>query len=487
MSNSEQNGAGLKKTVAKAFAFSLIGNTGAKLCFMGAILAVLKIISKEEFGVANIVLAIFAITESINEMGLGVALVQKKDIRSDQISALFWLSLFISLFLYPVLFIGAPVFAHFYEVEELSPLIRVYGIVLVIYALNLVPRNTLVKELEFKKLAIIDNIAMVISSAVMIFSAWIGYGAFSIIFGDLTNRFLQMIGVYIVRPFIPRLDFGFSKIKDMFMFGLYATGSRLLYNFYTHADYLIVGKVFGAEALGVYTLAYRIIADPVRTLAGVVNQVAYPTFSKLQNDIERLKKYLFTISRFSLLFVGSLLVIIVVYIDWILTVGGYEKWLEAVPIAYIFAGVGIVRSISPLIPQLLNALGQARKNFIYSLCMAIGMPLSFLIASQINLMAVAWSWTIVYPLMVMILIFFGSSLLKYHPVKFTAKFYSSLPILGVIAALLFAIRLGFSFIYDSYPAITTISAVLLSVGTIFAIVFFKEKEMFMSLFKKGVK
>jgi len=487
MTDSQQNKQGLKGTVAKAFAFSLIGNTGAKLFFMGAILAVLKIISKEEFGVANIVLAIFAITESINEMGLGVALVQKKDIRSDQVSALFWLSLIISLVLYPILFVGAPIFAHFYEVEQLSPLIRTYGVVLVIYALNLVPRNNLVKDLEFKKLAIIDNVSIVTSSGVMIFSALKGYGAFSIIFGDLTNRFLQLIGCYIVRPFFPRLDLGFSKIKDMFMFGLYATGSRLLYNFYTHADYLIVGKVFGAEALGIYTLAYRIIADPVRTLAGVVNQVAYPTFSRLQNDMERLKKYFFTISRFSLLFVGSLLVIIVVYIDWILVVGGYEKWLDAVPIAYIFAGVGVVRSISPLIPQLLNALGQAKKNFIYSLCMAIGMPLSFLVASQINLMAVAWSWTIVYPLMVMILVFFGSSLLKYNPIKFTLRFYSSLPAVGIIAAICFLIRILFSFIHQSYPFISTIFAVLLSIAAVFAIVFYKEKKMLLSLFKKGKK
>jgi len=487
LTKSEQDKSGFKGTVAKAFAFSLIGNTGAKLFFMGAILAVLKIISKEDFGVANIVLAIFAITESINEMGLGVALVQKKEMRSDQISALFWLSLLISLFLYPVLFFGAPIFAHFYEVEQLSPLIRIYGVVLVIYALNLVPRNTLVKELEFKKLAIIDNIAIVVSSGVMISSAWLGYGAFSIIFGDLTNRFLQLVGCYIVRPFIPRIDFGFSKIKDMFLFGVYATGSRLLYNFYTHADYLIVGKVFGAEALGIYTLAYRIIADPVRTLAGVVNQVAYPTFSKLQKDHERLKKYFFTISRFSLLFVGSLLIIIVVFIDWILLTGGYEKWLDAVPIAYIFAGVGVVRSISPLIPQLLNALGHAKKNFIYSMCMAIGMPLSFLVASQINLMAVAWSWTIVYPLMVMILIFFGSSLLKYSFVKFTIKFYSSLPILAIIAAICFLIRITFSSTYEIYPIMATIIALFLSIVAVFTIVFIKEKEMLLSLLKKDKK
>jgi O-antigen/teichoic acid export membrane protein len=478
---------GLKNIVAKAFAFSMVGNAGAKLLFTAAILVVIKVISKEQFGVANIVLAIFAITESINEMGLGVALVQKKEISKDQISALFWLSLLISFLLYPLLFFGAPLFSYFYEVQDLSPLIRVYGIVLIIYALNLVPRNLLVKDLEFKKLAIIDNIAMSAAATVMILMAYNNFGAWSIIFGDLTNRLFQLFGCFLAKPFIPALNFGFSKIKDMFYFGVYATGSRLLYNFYTHADYLIIGKVFGAEALGIYTLAYRLISDPVRTFAGIVNQVAYPTFSKLQNDIERLKKYFFTISRFSLLFTGSILVLIVVFIDWILNAGGYEKWLDAVPIAYIFAGVGIVRSISPLIPQLLNAAGQAKKNFIYSLCMSIGMPLGFFAASRISLFAVAWSWTIIYPFMVMILIFFGSSILKMSPLKFTVRFFSSLPILLVTGCVCFAIKFLLSKYYLQFPIATTVFSILFCALIIILIIFHREREVVMSLFAKRAK
>ncbi len=475
---------GLKNIVAKAFAFSVVGNAGAKLLFTAAILVVIKVISKEQFGVANIVLAIFAITESINEMGLGVALVQKKDISKDQISALFWLSLFISFLLYPLLFFGAPLLSYFYEVEELSSLIRVYGIVLVIYALNLVPRNLLVKELEFKKLAIVDNIAMSSAATVMILMAYNGFGAWSIIFGDITNRSMQLLGCFAAKPFIPSLFFKFSQIKAMFYFGVYATGSRLLYNFYTHADYLIIGKVFGAEALGIYTLAYRLVSDPVRTFAGVVNQVAYPTFSKLQNEMERLRKYFFTISRFSLLFTGSILILIVVFIDWILIAGGYEKWLDAVPIAYILAGVGIVRSISPLIPQLLNAAGQAKKNFIYSLCMSIGMPLGFFAASRISLFAVAWSWTIIYPFMVMILIFFGASILELTPIKFTIKFFSSLPILVVTGFTCFAIKLLLSKYHPEFPFLTTVFGVTFCALLTFLVILYREKEFVSSLFIK---
>ena len=475
---------GLKKIVAKAFAFSMVGNAGAKLLFTAAILVVIKVISKEQFGVANIVLAVFAITESINEMGLGVALVQKKDIKKDHISALFWLSFFISFLLYPLLFFGAPLLSYFYEVEELTSLIRVYGIVLIIYALNLVPRNLLVKNLEFKKLAIIDNTAMSFAATVMIFMAYSGFGAWSIIFGDITNRFVQLLGCFAAKPFIPSLFFKFSQIKEMFYFGIYATGSRLLYNFYTHADYLIIGKVFGTEALGVYTLAYRLVSDPVRTFAGIVNQVAYPTFSKLQNEIGRLRKYFFTISRFSLLFTGSILVLIVVFIDWILIAGGYEKWSGAVPIAYILAGVGIVRSISPLIPQLLNAVGQARKNFIYSLCMSVGMPLSFYVASRFSLFAVAWSWTVIYPFMVMILIFFGASILELSPIKFTIKFFSSLPILAVTGFICFMIKLLLSKYHHEFPFLTTVSAVIFCSFIAILVILHREKEIVLSLFGK---
>ncbi len=450
--------------VAVSFLYSGVGNLLAKLAFIGAIFVVLKLISVEDFGVANIVLAIFAITESVNELGLGVALVQRKDIDRDEIDSLFWLSFGISVTIYALVFLCAPLISWFYEEPSLTALVRVYGLVLILFSLYFIPRNLMVKEMSFGQLALIDVFSLLTSSALMILLALWDYGPWSIIIGDLANRSGQFILCQLLRPYFPRFVLRFHRVRDMVSFGLYATGSRLLYNFYINADYLIVGKVFGAEALGIYTLAYRLISDPVKALANIINQVAYPAFARLQNQRERLRKYFFVIARAALSLIGVLLVIVAVYVDWGLTALDYEKWLEAVPIARIFAVTGLIRCVSPLIPQLLNAVGQARKSFYYSVATAVFMPMAFLVGAQFSLMGVAWAWSLAYPAVVMILIVIGASVLEISFFAFIFRLFAGLRVLIPAAILALALRFGLDGLYETHPQSVTLAAVLLTLS-----------------------
>lgn len=461
--------------VVRSFLYSGIGNTVSRVLNVVALLVVLKLITPEAFGVASIVLALFAIVQSVTELGLGVALVQAQDITRREIDSLFWLSLFISAGVYVLILLGAPLVARFYDEPQLTALVQVQGLAVPLFALYFVPKNLLVKDLSFGKLAVIENAALLASAAAMVVVASLGYGAWAIIVGELGQRAGQMVLCQAVRPYRPAWCFHFQEIKPRVTFGLYATGSRLLYNFYVNADYLIVGKAFGPEAVGLYTFAYRVISDTVRTLASSVNQVAYPAFARLQDQTERLRRYFFAIARASLALIGLVLVVVALYIGAVLEMGGYEQWLGAVPLIYVFALVGVIHTVSPLVPQLLNAVGEARLNFFYSLSNAIFMPVAFVVGAQFGLMGVAWSWLAAYPAVVLLLFYFGARSLKMPFSAFLGRLSSGLVALAPIVAFGLTIRWALPRLTGSMLLVAVVG-VLLTVTVGLSIAYLRERE-----------
>lgn len=460
--------------VIRSLLYSGLGTTISKVLNVVALLVVLKLISTSAFGIASIVLAIFSILRAITELGLGVAIVQAQDITREEIDSLFWLSLVVSGSIYLLLLASAPLVGWLYGEPQLTELLQVYGLSVVVFSFYFVPKNLLTKEMSFGRIVFAENASLLSSSLVMIALAYYGFGAWSIILGELGNRVGQLILFHVFRPYWPEWTFNWAKVKPRVSFGLYATGSRLLYNFYINADYLLVGYIFGSDAVGIYTMAYRIISDPVRTLAYTINDVAYPAFSKLQSELGRLRTYFFTIGRANLSLIGLVLVIVGVHIEELLLVGGYEKYFDAIPLVYIFTFIGVLRAVGALIPQLLNAVGQARLNFFYAVFSSVLMPVAFIVGGQFSLNGVAWAWVGAYPAVVGVLFYFSSRVLatsfstvlrKIAPGAivllpalgtglglewFTSTYLPKMPILTLVIGVLgtFAVGLGLIALYE---------------------------------------
>lgn len=470
------NNSSFSSRVIRSFLYSGAGNAVSKIINLIGLFIVLKIIAPSAFGIASIVLAIFAIIQAITEMGLGVAIVQAKEISRRELDSLFWLSMIITVLLYLFIYLLAPFAASFYREPLVTDLVRANGLIVIFFTFYFVPRNLLKKNLFFKELAIIDNASLLFSSVIMIALAYFGFGAWAIIGAEIANRFVQLLLTQIYKPFFPSFQFNWKEIKDKVYFGLYATGSRLLYNLYSNADYLIVGRIFGTEAVGIYTFAYRVVSDTVKTLTSNLNEVAYPTFSKLQNQIKRLQLYFFTIARGSMKLNSIILVLIGLFIDNILAIISFSEWTEAVPLIRLLAISAILRTVSPLIPQLLNAVGQAKLNFFYSLSNAIIMPIAFLIGAQFGLIGVGWAWVIGYPLVVLLLFYFGAKSLEVSIIKFIGKTFSGFWFIPLITGVGLGVQYTLNFFFELPLTLITIAGILLTIIAALVVVYRNEKD-----------
>jgi O-antigen/teichoic acid export membrane protein len=467
--------------VAVSVLYSGVASVTARILNAGALFYTLKIITESQLGIAALAIAFFDSIKSVTELGLGAALVQEKDPERIQVDSLFWMTFLLSSVVYVLLYFIAPFVADFYDTPKLTLMIQVYMIAIVIYAFYMIPSKLLMKELEFKQLAISDNLSLFLSAILMIYLAYSGFGAWAIILAELANKVLKMVLCQFFMPYFPKFHYNYKKVKHLIEFGIYTTGSKFFSNFYMNADYMIIGKVFSKELLGIYSFAYRLVFDTVKELSSVINRVAFPTFSKLQFELDRLRVYFYTISRASMLIVGTIMIVIGAYIDWILPLVGYEKWMDAVPYMRIFVVVGIFQCLITLLPKLLNAKGKAKLNFYYTTANFILLPTGFLIAAQFSMMAVALSWFIVYPLVSLVIIYYGAELTETNFFSFAYNSFTAFLTLVPLAVFAVLVRFGADLIFPETSWLPVVLSTIIVLSTAGIVIWYREQEIIQAI------
>ncbi len=432
----------LARRVSRSFLVVGLGSIAAKLLRLGALFFVLGVITKKDLGVAQLALTVLAILQSLTELGLGAALIRTKQPTQHQLAALFWLTALASLALYAVVFVLSFALAVFYDEPILAPLIQVQALGVLLSALYLVPKSLLMKDLRMGRVTLAENLAGALSAGLMIALAASGLGIWSIILGELSAKLIEMSLYQASRPYLPRFVWDLAAIRPMLSFGLYTTGSRFLSRFYFEADYLVVGKMLGKEVTGLYAFAFRTVDDLVKTIGTVVVQVAFPTFAQLQDDKPELQKYIYGIARGATLVVGLLLAFVVVHVDQVLVALEYTEWLPAVGLIRLFAIAGLLKSVLPIVFALLNALGDARFVFFYTVTLAVLLPISFIVGAHFGPEGVAAGWLIVFPTVSYFSIIVAARRLEVGLWLFTRRLCAGLPFPLVLAGLLAGLRLA---------------------------------------------
>jgi O-antigen/teichoic acid export membrane protein len=216
------------------------------------------------------------------------------------------------------------------------------------------------------------------------------------------------IGIQLCHPWRPRLVLRLVAARDHVAFGLRASGSQLLFHFYTNIDYPIVGSCFGKPALGLYKLAYDVVLEPVRTISAVVATIAFPLFARLRHDRDRLIAQLVSLTRLNLVTVLTYAAVVGIGAEDLLAAlfPGKEA---AAPAIQILCSVAVLRAVGFVIPPLLDGVGQPGRTFRYMLVAAIILPACFVagalgLGDRLGFLSVATAWAVGYPVAFAVLV-----------------------------------------------------------------------------------
>jgi len=274
-------------------------------------LVLAKLLFPEQFGLVGMATVVTGFVQVINELGVGAALVQRseKTLRPIHYHTTFWTGLAFSTVLFLIMCLGAgPVAAGFYKEPQLVRIIPVLSLGILFGSVNLVNRAQLARQMNFKRIALIDSVSRLSSGCLALLLAFMGAGIWSLVFNSVAPVMSAIPLYFKATGWKPRLAWNKQACKDVLGFGLFTTGSNMLSYLYNNIDYLLIGKLLSSSALGVYTLAF-VLTDTFRSrIMTVVDRAVYPFYGKNQHDFATLKKYYLTIVQFNCIVVFPVMI-----------------------------------------------------------------------------------------------------------------------------------------------------------------------------------
>jgi O-antigen/teichoic acid export membrane protein len=370
-------------------------------------------IPSKQYGVALAAVSFYTALDYMADLGVTSALIQHDDHTPERVSTVFWFNLLISGGLALVLLGVGPLYGMLQHNSTVGWLLAAYGGKLVLQNVYAIPFALLRKELRFADIAKARVVAHLAESAARIVFAAAGVTVWCWTLAALVRALVFGVIMQARHPFVPRLVFRPREVTQYVRFGIRTAASQVLYQLYTNADQPVIFHFFGEDAAGIYALADQIVLEPVKMIANVVVDVAFPAFARLRNDAKGLVAQFIQLTRLNLVavlvFVG---LIVLVIPDFLHAFYEGPKWSAsqldlAAPAARILCVMGFFRALGFLGPPVLDGVGRPELTLRYMVIAAIFVPTSFVLgavflaeqfAPPAAFLSVAVAWAIGYPI-----------------------------------------------------------------------------------------
>jgi len=319
----------LKKQAFSGMIWTFVEMFGGQLInfFVNIILA--RKLLPEDYGLLGMIFVFITLSNTLMDSGVTLSILRSKEPKEEDYSTLFASNLFLSVFLYLILFILAPYIADFYKKEIVSDLIRVYGVTIIIQAFVQVQSVYLIKNLNFKKQTLMKLPSIIISSAIAIVMAYTGYGVWSLVFMYLVQNFLWALFHWIFGDWNPIFRFQKEIFKQHFGYGYRLTIVELINNITANIYQIVIGKFYSPNLVGYYTQSLTLRQVPMTNIYGAAIKVLFPIFSKIQDDKEILAMNFYRCQKLLMLILFPILLFMIFNAEFILVVLFSEKWQHA--------------------------------------------------------------------------------------------------------------------------------------------------------------
>ncbi|MFH1532764.1 MAG: MOP flippase family protein [Pseudomonadota bacterium] len=340
-----------------------------------AVLACL--VGPEAFGQMAMVLIVIGFAQLLSDMGLAAAVIQRKTPTREHLASLYWLNVSAGVIVYSVTFVAAPWIAAGFGVPELTSLVRVAALSFVIGAAGALFHTLLVKALRFDRIAGVSIPSEVVNGLVAIACALLGLGVWSLVWGSLAAAVIRT-GLLVInaaqRGDLPRLHFRWRDTRGYLGFGLYEVGSSALNLFNSRVDQMVIGVLLGPVTLGYYNIALRLAMEPIQKLNPILTQVAFPIFSRVQDDTELLRRGFLKMARLLMFVNAPALITLAATASLIVPLIVGEEWRPAVRLIQVLAFYTLIRSLVNSGGSVIIAKGKANWAFYWNIALTVVIP-----------------------------------------------------------------------------------------------------------------
>lgn len=247
-----------------------------------------RMLLPSDYGVIAMLGIFMAVSQCFIDSGFGAALIRKKDRTETDFCTVFYFNIVVSCLFYGLLWLASPYIARFYDMPLLESVTKVWGLNLIVNAFGGIQNAQLSIAIDFKSRAKISVITTLFTGLVGLWFAYQGHGVWALVYQGVASAILRCILLWCIVRWVPKLIFSWKSFKELFSFGSKLLASGLLATVFENLSTIIIGKVYNAGSLGVYSRANHLAQFPSSNITGVLQNVTFPVLSTIQDEDERL-------------------------------------------------------------------------------------------------------------------------------------------------------------------------------------------------------
>lgn len=348
-----------KSEIASSLFWKILENGGSQGVQFVVSVFLARLLGPGEYGIVAIVLIFTTIANVLVQNGFSSALIQKQKADDLDFSSVLIFNILLSLLIYAVLFLSAPVIANIYNRNELVLIIRVMGIIIIPGSIISVQNSYIVRNMKFKMLFVATFLSSVISGAVSVVMALQDARVWALAFQQIVYYFSLLIILGAGIRFVPKLMFSLERLGTMFAFGSKLLAASLIDTIFTNIHGLIIGKAYSEDMLGAFNRGEQFPKLVVTNLSSAIQSVLLPVMSKNQDSKEEIRKLLKSSVRLSTFVVAPMMCgLAAVSNNLILLLLG-TKWSTAIPFLQMMCFSYAFWPIHISNLQALNAMGRS--------------------------------------------------------------------------------------------------------------------------------
>jgi O-antigen/teichoic acid export membrane protein len=355
---SEHEGVPLASAIQRGVGWKLGSQAFTQIARVLSALALARLLTPHEYGLAGMALVFSGLVLAFADLGLGAALVQRRDLTERDRSTVFWMSVASGAVLTLVGVALAGPLASLFGESEVRALVATMSLTFLLTSLGTTQRSLLARDLDFRRLELRVMVSVVAGGGVGVALAAAGLGPWAIVGQAVTVSFVSTAALWLVSAWRPQLVFSLASLRSLGVFSGQVFGERFLYYSTESVTNALVGRSLGAASLGTFTIANNVVLLPFSRIAIPIGEVLFPAFSRIQDERERVASmWLRAVPLLSALCLPALAGLIVLAPDFVPVVLG-AQWRDAVPVLQILCWVGIVNTLRAWNVGILMSLGR---------------------------------------------------------------------------------------------------------------------------------
>jgi len=413
----------LRHQAASGVRWTSLSQAGRQVLQFMTTVVLARILVPADFGVVAMATVLTTFLLVFKDLGTSTAVIRTERLSKSFLSSIFWVNVAFGFCAMVTVALFSPLAASFFHESRVTALLLVLAPTFLLSGLSTVQQAVLERKLAFKILARIEFLAAALGSIGGIGAAILRAGAWSLVYKSIIEISLTTILLWVYSDWKPKFVLRWNDLRGITSFSLNLTLFNITHYFTRNADYLLIGRFLGPQALGFYTLAYRIVLYPLENVNFLVGRVMFPFYSKIRNDIERFRRtYIGVASAIGFVIFPMMFGLEVVSKELVSTFFG-SKWEPVALLMCILAPVGLLQPIYTTTGGIYKTSGRTEWMFRVGLVSGSIIVVSFFIGLNWGIVGVATAYAIAN-----IIIFFPGLLIAFRLIHLPLKRFT-----GVLA------------------------------------------------------